>query len=157
MARFLAFLPSRWAIRVPHRLRSVSGPKRPIRYLAKAFSFGVLLAGEILNCFIEAVDSLVQTGNSISRECSKRLGSPGAYLGLTPRRRQSGDTDQQLRISKTGNRRLRSLLVQCAQVPVGGDRVHIGVLSIRLVLQSFRRLLEPGKKHAVTGDSYGHT
>jgi transposase len=43
----------------------------------------------------------------------------GAYLGLTPRRRQSGDTDQQLRISKAGNRRLRSLLVQCAQYLMG--------------------------------------
>ncbi len=43
----------------------------------------------------------------------------GAYLGLTPRRRQSGDVDQQLRISKAGNRRLRSLLVQCAQYLLG--------------------------------------
>jgi transposase len=43
----------------------------------------------------------------------------GAYLGLTPRRRQSGDIDQQLRISKAGNRRLRSLLVQCAQYLLG--------------------------------------
>jgi hypothetical protein len=31
--------------------------------LAKPCSFGVLLAGEILNCFIEAVDLLVQMGN----------------------------------------------------------------------------------------------
>jgi len=29
-------------------------------------------------------------------------------------------------------------------------RVHIGVLSIRLALQSFCRLRRPGKKHAVT-------
>jgi L-asparaginase / beta-aspartyl-peptidase len=43
----------------------------------------------------------------------------GAYLGLTPRRRQSGDIDQQLRISKAGNRKLRSLLVQCAQYLLG--------------------------------------
>jgi transposase len=43
----------------------------------------------------------------------------GPYLGLTPRRRQSGDIDQQLRISKAGNRRLRSLLVQCAQYLLG--------------------------------------
>jgi transposase len=43
----------------------------------------------------------------------------GAYLGLTPRRRQSGDIDQQLRISKAGNRRLRSLLVQRAPLRAG--------------------------------------
>lgn len=43
----------------------------------------------------------------------------GAYLGLTPLRRQSGDTDPQLRISKAGNRRLRSPLVQCAQYLLG--------------------------------------
>lgn len=28
--------------------------------------------------------------------------------------------------------------------------VHIGVLSLSVVLQSFRRLRKPGKKHAVT-------
>ena len=28
--------------------------------------------------------------------------------------------------------------------------MHIGVLSISVVLQSFRRLRKPGKKHAVT-------
>ena len=39
----------------------------------------------------------------------------GLYLGLTPRRDQSGNTDQQLRISKAGNKHLRTLLVQCAQ------------------------------------------
>jgi transposase len=43
----------------------------------------------------------------------------GAYLGLTPRRRQSGETDQQLRISRAGDRQLRSLLVQCAQYLIG--------------------------------------
>ena len=43
----------------------------------------------------------------------------GAYLGLTPGRRQSGDVDPQLRITKARNRRLRSLLVQCAQYLMG--------------------------------------
>ncbi len=42
-----------------------------------------------------------------------------AYLGLTPRRHQSGEIDQQLRISKAGNKQLRSLLVQCAQYILG--------------------------------------
>lgn len=43
----------------------------------------------------------------------------GAYLGLVPKRDQSGDTDKQLPISKTGNRYLRKLLVQCAQYNLG--------------------------------------
>jgi transposase len=43
----------------------------------------------------------------------------GPYLGLTPRRHQSGNIDQQLRISKAGDKQLRSLLVQCAQYSLG--------------------------------------
>lgn len=38
----------------------------------------------------------------------------GPYLGLVPRRHQSGAVDKQMRISKAGNRQLRVLLVQCA-------------------------------------------
>ena len=38
----------------------------------------------------------------------------GAYLGMCPGQRQSGDRDQQLRITKEGNRYVRFLLVQCA-------------------------------------------
>ena len=42
-----------------------------------------------------------------------------AYLGLVPRRDQSGGSDKQLSISKTGNREMRKLLVQCAQYILG--------------------------------------
>jgi len=38
-----------------------------------------------------------------------------SYLGLVPRRDQSGEQDRQLRITKAGDRDLRTLLVQCAQ------------------------------------------
>jgi len=38
-----------------------------------------------------------------------------AYLGLVPRRDQSGEIDKQLPISKAGNKQIRTLLVQCAQ------------------------------------------
>ena len=37
-----------------------------------------------------------------------------AYLGLVPRRSQSGDVDKQLRITKTGDKHVRRLLVSCA-------------------------------------------
>ena len=43
----------------------------------------------------------------------------GAYLGLVPRRSQSGTRDPQLGISKCGDRYLRKLLVQCAHHVLG--------------------------------------
>lgn len=43
----------------------------------------------------------------------------GAYLGLVPKRDQSGDSDKQLRISKAGNAYLRRLLVSAAQYVIG--------------------------------------
>lgn len=42
-----------------------------------------------------------------------------AYFGLVPRRFQSGDSDKQLPISKTGNRYMRKMLVQSAQYIMG--------------------------------------
>lgn len=43
----------------------------------------------------------------------------GAYIGLAPKVRQSGDRDPQLRITKAGDHCVRSLLVQCAQYILG--------------------------------------
>jgi len=52
------------------------------------------------------------------------IGNPGrfkdsrrvaAYFGLTPRQRHSGQSDPQLRITKSGDSMMRTLLVQCAQ------------------------------------------
>lgn len=43
----------------------------------------------------------------------------GAYLGLRPGRSQSGDRDPQQRITKTGDRMLRRLLVSSAQYIMG--------------------------------------
>lgn len=43
----------------------------------------------------------------------------GPYLGLTPKQRQSGQSEPHLRISKAGNRYLRRLLVGCAQYILG--------------------------------------
>ena len=52
----------------------------------------------------------------------ERFGSArdvGAYLGLVPKRDQSGDVDKELRITKAGNAYLRRLLVSCAQYMLG--------------------------------------
>jgi transposase len=43
----------------------------------------------------------------------------GAYLGLCPRRDQSGGTDKQLRISKCGDALMRRLLVSAAHYLLG--------------------------------------
>lgn len=54
----------------------------------------------------------------------KRARDAGAFLGLVPRRDQSGARDPELRITKTGDRMGRTLLVQCAQHilgPFGAD------------------------------------
>ncbi len=45
--------------------------------------------------------------------------SVGAYTGLVPKRNQSGGRDPELRISKTGDRMGRTLLVQCAHYILG--------------------------------------
>ena len=43
----------------------------------------------------------------------------GAYFGLRPRRRESGDSRPQLRITKEGDAYMRKLLVQCAHHILG--------------------------------------
>lgn len=71
----------------------------------------------------------------------------GAYVGLTPRRRQSGACEPQLRISKQGNGLLRRLLVGAAHYilgPFGPDsRLR------RWGLQLAERGGKNGKKRAV--------
>ncbi len=49
----------------------------------------------------------------------KKSRDVGPFLGLVPRRDQSGDTDKQLSITKAGNFALRRLLVGCAQYILG--------------------------------------
>jgi len=48
-----------------------------------------------------------------------RSRSVGAYVGLCPKRRDSGEQRPQLRITKAGDRLLRSLLVRCAHYVLG--------------------------------------
>lgn len=91
-----------------------------------------------------------------------------AYLGLTPRKRQSGDVDPQLRISKAGDTRLRSLLMQCAQDLTGpfGPDSDLRRWGIRLAARGGknaknRAIVAVARKLAVlphrlwvTGDTY---
>jgi transposase len=49
----------------------------------------------------------------------ERSRNVGAYLGLVPRQRESGERAPELGITKRGDRALRSLLVQCAHYILG--------------------------------------
>jgi transposase len=49
-----------------------------------------------------------------SKERFQRSRDVGCYLGLRPRRSQSGDRDPQPGITRAGNVYLRSLLIECA-------------------------------------------
>ena len=71
----------------------------------------------------------------------------GAFLGLRPRQSQSGDSDPQRRISKTGNEYLRRLLVQAAQYVLGrfGPDSQLRRWGLKLAASGGKR----GKKRAV--------
>jgi transposase len=58
----------------------------------------------------------------------------GCYLGLRPKQRQSGDSNPQLRISKTGDVYLRQLLVSCGHYILGpfGKDCHLRQWGTRL-------------------------
>ncbi|MEE8546822.1 MAG: IS110 family transposase, partial [bacterium] len=49
----------------------------------------------------------------------RRSREVGSYLGLRPRRDQSGEVDKQLRVTRAGDVYLRNLLVGCAQYILG--------------------------------------
>lgn len=61
-------------------------------------------------CFVLTIEDPARFANS--RQV-------GPYLGLTPRRDQSGETDKQLPITKAGNAYLRKLLVSSAHYIMG--------------------------------------
>jgi transposase len=58
----------------------------------------------------------------------------GSFLGLTPRRDQSGEIDKQLRITKAGNPYLRRLLVSAGQYILGpfGEECDLRRFGLRL-------------------------
>jgi transposase len=71
----------------------------------------------------------------------------GAFLGLRPRQSQSGDSDPQNRIAKTGNVYLRSLLVQAAHYVLGrfGPDSELRRWGLKLAASGGKR----GKKRAI--------
>lgn len=73
--------------------------------------------------------------------------SAGAFLGLRPGQSQSGDSDPQRRITRTGNTYLRSLLVQSAQYILGrfGPDCALRRWGLKLAQSGGKR----GKKRAI--------
>lgn len=81
----------------------------------------------------------------------------GAYLGLVPRRDQSGQTDKQLPITKRGNVQLRCLLVNCAHYILGpfGPPSHLRDVGERIASRGGksakkRAVIAVSRKLAVT-------
>ena len=81
----------------------------------------------------------------------------GSYLGLVPRRDQSGNTDKQLPITKAGNRQLRCLLVNCAHYILGpfGPPSYLRAAGERIALHGGksakkRAVIAVARKLAVT-------
>ena len=80
---------------VVHEAKTMSTPEAIVASLAKALAFAA------------AVDD---------PERFRRSRDVGAYLGLVPRRNQSGEVDYTGSISKCGDRRMRTLLYEAADV-----------------------------------------
>jgi transposase len=81
----------------------------------------------------------------------------GAYLGLVPRRDQSGLSDKQLPITKRGNVQLRCLLVNCAHYILGpfGPPSHLRAAGERIAARGGksakkRAVIAVARKLAVT-------
>lgn len=71
----------------------------------------------------------------------------GAYLGMVPKRDQSGDLDKELRISKAGHSYMRQLLVGSAQYILGpfGPECDLRAQGLKLIARGGKR----AKKKAV--------
>ena len=71
----------------------------------------------------------------------------GPYLGLVPRRDQSGNTDKALPINKAGNTHLRCLLANCAHYILGpfGPPTALREAGLRIAARGGK----PAKKRAL--------
>ena len=86
---------------------------------------------------IKGVGPLTALAFVLTLENPDRFGKSrqvGSFVGLVPRRDQSGETDKQLRITKAGNPYLRRLLVGAAQYILGpfGTESNLRRFGLRL-------------------------
>ncbi len=99
---------------------------------------------------IKGVGALTALAYVLTLEDAKRFRKSrevGPYLGLVPRRNQSGDADPEGRITKTGDKYLRCLLVGCAQYILGpfGEESHLRTWGLVMAERGGKR----AKKRAV--------
>ena len=94
---------------------------------------------------IASLAFVLTIGNKERFETSRDV---GAYLGLRPKRSQSGACDPQLRITKAGDSYLRKTLVQCAHYIIGplGPDTALRQWGLRLAGRGGKN----GKKRAIT-------
>lgn len=90
-----------------HDLEDTARERYPETHLLRQVS------GVGLICSLTYVLTLEEPGRF------RRSRAAGAYLGLVPRQRQSGEQQPQMHITKTGDVALRSVLVQSAQYILG--------------------------------------
>ncbi|MGB3400967.1 MAG: IS110 family transposase [Candidatus Deferrimicrobiaceae bacterium] len=99
---------------------------------------------------IKGVGALTSLAYVLTLEDARRFHKSrdvGPYLGLVPRRNQSGDADPEGRITKTGDKYLRCLLVGCAQYILGpfGEESHLRTWGLGMAESGGKR----AKKRAV--------
>ncbi|MGA9668669.1 MAG: IS110 family transposase [Terracidiphilus sp.] len=95
--------------------RQIGSMDRQIEKLAATYpEIGVLRTASGVGPLVAAAYVL-----TLDRPNAAANRSAGAFLGLRPGQSQSGESDPQRRISKTGDSYLRSLLVQSAQYILG--------------------------------------
>lgn len=105
-------------MQVIHRLNDqISALKRKIESIGEE-RYPVTLVLRQVNG-VGPITSLLYVLNIGDPRRFARSRDVGAYVGLVPRRRQSGESDPKLRVTKTGDRFLRSMLVQCAHYALG--------------------------------------
>ncbi|MEL6980713.1 MAG: IS110 family transposase, partial [Pseudomonadota bacterium] len=97
------------------RIRAIARESRPVRLLMTAPGVGPITALSVVSAFDDA-------GRFRSSS------SAGAYLGLAPRRCESGETSRQGRISRRGDKMTRTHLSEAANAiltrKIGGDALR---------------------------------
>lgn len=116
---------------VPHIPEELTAPLAPLLQTLEGVSQQIQVLDESIEQLAAQHQEVVKVLTSIPRvgtltalafalvienpERFKRSRDVGAYLGLCPARRQSGESDPKLGITKEGDKLLMKLLVQCAQ------------------------------------------
>lgn len=164
------FLLKSLGVFIPSSIKALAFPRKVRAQLAPADATLVeplLVAIEALNAQVKALDAEVETFAHERYPVTARLRQipgvgpltalcfvltledpqrfahardAGPYLGLVPRRDQSGETDKQLGITKAGHRQLRRLLVNCAHYILGpfGPHCALRIAGERLVARGGR-------------------